>query len=576
MTTHMTDWWWAPGLVLLATASAPAFAQDDELPEGTPSDAQPAEVEGTPAFDFDVNSVLVASFLADQPFLEPEAERVRKLVEKALGASYVVVGMSEVPAFTDYSAEIYLRSCPQGQYIGCVFVVGGRAETDWTIGGRVGAVEGGYKVDLSFIDVDEAKLVLEFDVVLDGSNDAEFQEGVTRIMDALVAGNVQDLDIRGDPEAQRAAEKEAKAREDAAKRFAADSVYEDLGDDVERGTVGEDAYVGGAGDDLEEPEAASAGRTGGRVTFEDLEEMEGKGGLTPWERAGLTKGQYRLYRNSGKKLRDFKARLQGRKGEVIVRASLGVSHGPWGQAHATGFLLQPGADPGKPPQADDIQSQSAMQLQATMLSYGGQLEVGGGVTRWMEILAYGGLMSSPYSWNLFAESPSVEVDIPDPCSGARGTGCTGGSAWYAGAKIGFVPMPAYPARPTLHVGGAWWQGTAIGKKVDLAGIPALYASKMPANNMILATIEPGFEVNAGKMVTIFARAQIDIPLAGRYFQYNGSGSWPAYSREAQLVKPFYTKGGMFAFDGDHVVPGRTIGIGANVGVTFRFRVAGLR
>ena len=184
----------AAALCALALTTT-AHAQD------APADA-PADDGGGMSFDFELNSVLVASFEAGQPFLETEAERVRDLVEDALASAYVVVGMPDVPAFADYSADVYLRSCPDGQYIGCVFVVGGRAKTDWTIGGHIKAVEGGYKVNLSFIDVAEAKLVLEFDVVLDGSNDAEFKEGVLRVMDALVNGQVQDLDLRGDPEAR--------------------------------------------------------------------------------------------------------------------------------------------------------------------------------------------------------------------------------------------------------------------------------------------------------------------------------------------------------------------------------------
>ncbi|MCB9664891.1 MAG: hypothetical protein H6732_12320 [Alphaproteobacteria bacterium] len=529
--------------------------------------ASPAFAQDGMDFSFDLNSVLVATFEADQPFLEPESERVRGLVEDALGDAYVVVRMAEVPPFTDYSADIYLRSCPDGQYIGCVFVVGGRAETDWTIGGRVSAVEGGYQVDLSFIDVSDAKLVLEFDVVLDGSNDAEFKEGVVKVMDALVNGEVQQLDLRGDPEAQRRAEAEAEKREELSRKFAYDQVYEDP-EDLERGDVGLDAYVG---DDSSK----------GRVTFEDLEEMEESGGVTPWDRAGLTKAQYKLYRNSGKKLRDFKSRLQGRKGEILVRAGMKVSSGPWGQAHHTGVLLAAGTPKEfqQNPRLGDIVQQSALQLNTTDLVFGGELELAFGVAPFMDIGVFGGIHGSPYRWQFFSEIEGAPTRaIPNPTELDQ---VASRIAWYVGAKLGFAPMPAYPARPTLYVGGSYWQGTSVG--AITSPIPQTYvASQMTGNNMILVHAQPGFEINAGKTVVIFARADIDLPVFGRTFQNNTLNNKGAYTRQSEFTQ-FYNGGAYRVDDADGAGPGPgvvnpnfAVGVGGTIGIMLRFRVAGLR
>ena len=94
---------WGAAL-LMAAATPTAWAQEEE----------PAE---TSFGMFEVHSVLVASFEADQPFLDAEATRVSGLVREALGQSYVVLGMEEVPAFPDYGADVYLRSCPDGQSV---------------------------------------------------------------------------------------------------------------------------------------------------------------------------------------------------------------------------------------------------------------------------------------------------------------------------------------------------------------------------------------------------------------------------------------------------------------------------
>lgn len=545
-----------------AAAVGPALAQDtglsfDDLDEfeagdpitepspvdgGDPSsdgvDIEPVAMDlGEMSFDLELNSVLVATFEVAQTFLEPEAERVRRLVEDALGEAYVVQTMADVPAFADYDAEVYLRSCPQGQYIGCVFVVGGRAKTDWTIGGSLVAVEGGYKANLSFIDVEDARLVLEFDVVLDGSNDVEFQEGVQRIMSALVADEVRSLDLRGDPAAARAAERDAEERRRREREFAAKSLYEDP-DDLERGEVGMDAYVEGR---------APKSRSGGRLTNRDLDAMEDAGGLTPWERAGLTRGQYRLYRNSGVKLRDFKDRLKGRKGQILIRAAGQLGNGPFVQEHDSFLALRPGADPNAfgP---DDVLGELVALRQGSTLGAGGMLELGVGATPWLEIDAFVALRGAPYRSRFFVQVPNREQNLLDVDE-------TSALTWNFGLRIGFAPGPAWRARPTLHLGASYWAGTRLSGVVE--GVPDFYtALQTRPNNMILAHIQPGFEVDLGRVVQIFGRVDLDLPLMGRSAQFFQIG-------DADAVKPVPQRGG---------TPG--LGLGGTVGLAFRIRPGG--
>ncbi len=452
--------------------------------------AAPALAQDDGGFSFELNSVLVATFEADQPFLESEAERVRVLVEQALGEAYVVVRMPEVPEFTDYSADTYLRSCPPGQYIGCVFVVGGRAKTDWTVGGRVTAVDGGYQAFLSFIDVDEAKLVLEFDVVLDGTNDVSFQDGVRKIMDALVSGEVQALDVRADPEAERAKQAEEEERQKKAKQFALDSVYEDP-EDLDRGTVGRDAYASDR-------------------TDLDLDAVEGRSGLEPWERAGLTKAQYKLYRKSGLKLRDFKERLKGRKGQFLARLGMIVGVGPYGQEHENYFVQANTADP-----ADlrprDILDQSAASRQARRLALGGELELGFGLTPWLELMVFGGIRQASYEYRYYREVDGGSTPGPGPYTEAVAR------TFHGGLRVGVVPLPAYPVRPTFHVGASFWAGTAPSRVTEPASY--LLSSVMPGNNLVLIHVNPGFEVSAGKLLAVYGRFDVDIPILGRSSQF---------------------------------------------------------
>lgn len=542
---------------LLLTAQV-ASAQED--PEAQPADAPAEPVSG--GMSFDLNSVLVATFEASQPFLDTEAERVRHLVEDALAQGYVVVKMDEVPPFTDYSADIYLRSCPQGQYIGCVFVVGGRAQTDWTIGGRITAVEGGYQVFLSFIRVGEAKLKLEFDVVLDGTNDPEFEEGVVKTMDALVNDNVKDLDLRDDPEAARAQAAEAAKREQMSRDFSSGNEFQQ---DDQRGDVGLDAYVDGERDrgasrdrsseqDLEDDgDQSPANSDSGHVTAQDLAAMQERGGMTPWERAGLTKGQYRLYRNSNIKLRDFKAKLQGRKGEILIGVGMNVSSGSWGQYHET-FFVQDGAANTQNIKPSDIVAQVGTLYTQKALALGGAFDLGVGLVPWLELRVFAGLHSAPFQYRFdkqtLAGDTVVAGDLKDPDSRSVTT-------MHVGLKLGFVPMPAYPARPTFAVGVSYWQGTALTKLVQVPTY--LAASQFKPLAALYIDAQPGLEVSAGKFVAIYARADIDIPV----FDFGRTITVASKNTDTLTRLP------------DPATP-PSFGVGGSLGLTMRIRVAGDR
>lgn len=503
-------------LLLLSTAWAdpePDEPVSTEPVEAEPVEAEPVEpdvprvdevLEETPdnTMSLELNSILVATFEAEQPFLEAETQRVHGLVESALAQRYLVVTMSEVAPFNDSDAEVYLRSCPDGQYIGCVFVVGGRAQTDWTIGGRLRAVDGGYQVFLSLIDVDVAKLVTEFDVTLDGSNDLQFQAGVLDIVDAALDGELQRLDPQAEAEAEAEAEEEEDERTRAARKFSTDATYDDPFDGVD-----------------DEPEDEDEPKEKGKVTNKDLDAMEDRGGRTPWERVGLTRGQYKLYRNSGVKLRDFKDRLKGRKGELLFRLSGNVGAGPWGQRHDTFYVLTEDAAAGNL-RPRDVADQRLVQSQTIALSYGGQFEVGLGVAPWMEIGVFGGLRVAPYEYRFYRQQ---EGD-----TAASSFQSATGLSMQVGARVGFIPLPAYPVRPTLHVGGSMWIGSGLGSVADVPSY--LLAAQLRPNNLLLVHVQPGAEVSVGRSVALWTRFDLDLPVLGRNIQQGSRGDGSLTSR----------------------------------------------
>jgi hypothetical protein len=448
-----------------------------------------------------LDTVLVAGFEAAQPFLAAEALRVRSLVERAIFDDHLVITMPEVPKFQDTTAEVYLQSCPAGQYLGCVFVLGEKASTDYAIAGRISATDGGYRVVLSFIDVRESRLRMDLDVILDGNNDVAFQDGVRQALDAMLAGEVKTLEADPEAEAQAAAEK-AK-RDGKAGKFAEESVYER----PDEPAVEDDPVARNEAQTVRRSPVPATGR----LSADDMDALDAEPGTKPWDRADLTRSQYRTYRASGLKLADFQDRLLGRKGQVLLRVSGGGAYGAWLQLHQTGFELATDANP-QNAKAADVQAQSSVQSQQPGTSGLGMLELDVGINRWLEVGVFGGLRIAPYQAEFNLEYTGDTAPASTPFLVDRRTAMS----TQVGARIGVVPFPAWLARPTLHVGGSAWLGNNLRSRVDVPGY--LLASQIRPNNNLYVHVNPGFEVAPGRWILVFARADIDIPVTGRILQ----------------------------------------------------------
>ena len=455
--------------------------------------------EGGALAPIQLDTVLISGFEAAQPFLAAEALRVRSLVERALADDHLVVTMAEIPKFQDTTAEVYLQSCPAGQYLGCVFVLGEKASTDYAIAGRISATDGGYRVVLSFIDVRESRLRMDLDVILDGNNDVAFQDGVRKALGAMLQGEVQSL--AADPEAEAAAAAEKAKRDSKAGKFAEESVYERPADAPDDPVAREEAKT----------VARSAVPTTGRLSAAEMAALDAEPGTKPWDRADLTRSQYRTYRASGLKLADFQDRLLGRKGQVLLRLSGGGAYGAWLQLHQTGFVLTTDANPSNAKPADVV-GQSSVQSQQPGASGLANFELDIGINRWLEVGVFGGLRIAPYQARF---DLSYEGDA-EPASTPFLVDRRTAMSTQVGARVGVIPFPAWLARPTLHVGGSAWLGNSLRARVDVPDY--LLASQIRPNNNLFVHINPGFEVAPGRWILVFARADIDVPVTGRILQ----------------------------------------------------------
>jgi len=472
----LTTW-----LALLLATTAPSMAQDAPPPELPPED-EPAE-----ALVFNYDELLVTTVQPEAPATEADADRVHALIRGRFAQNNTMLAMADQPVFEvqGYDAQQYLRSCPDGQYADCALVVGQRGNASWVVGATVGKVADEFdpsvqqdRVTVHFVDVPNATVVATFSVVLDGTNDAAIIDGIARAYDRMVQGEYDARDVRGDlgdPEAEAALQK---AR---AERIAASlaEMEEQLGD-VIRGEVV---------------------RGEKKVTKEDLDAYDSREEKAPWERVGMSKGEYLRFANSGKDLATWRREANGRFGQVLVRAGFGGGAGPYSQGYESAVLLS------------GTTLQPIHTAQVSEVRRGGtgivDLELGVGVAPWVELMFAMGFRTGQVTLvNAQYKQGDVFLD-PKESTQALNTS-------QLGVRAAFVPGNHWIARPTLGLGFAAWSG--VGVEGSNANLDPLDKPKATFFEIL-----PGAELSASKTVNLFVRGLVALPVGAAKAQTDEQG-----------------------------------------------------
>lgn len=427
---------------------------------------------------FNADRVLLTTFQPLDEASRADAERLFALLLARFEQTNDVVPMAEVPAFDvqGYDAVTYMLGCPPGKYPGCVLVLGQRTDALRAVGCTVGHVEDEFDEDslvltAHVVDVTEAREVASFSVpVLAGREDA-LVDGIARVYDQVVRGEYELRDLRGHQSEQAGASTELDA---ARKEILAQSLAEleeELGAAVVEGVVGV----------LEPP----------RLTREDLAEFAGTDDRPPWERVGLTEGQYLRYSNSGQPLDAWRRDGWGRFARILVRASAGGGPGPWSQRYEGAVLLSDQTlEPVDSAQILEVRNASSLV---------GDLEVGFGVLPVLHVVfaadAHTGTTTYYYDEN-------VENQVAVPGKDAE----YGMSSWRLGGRAELAPFPRWPARPTLGVGLQSWTGSGITGSDRLP--------RLEAPNATFLEILPGAEVDATPLVALSLRVDLALPVGG--------------------------------------------------------------
>jgi hypothetical protein len=397
----------------------------------------------------------VPVFIAPFEALDKDAEALAERLPAILGAelagdpSLEVLDPVDFPDVGDITAELYLEVCPPGQMEGCAYVVGEAGGASYALLGTVRTLEPdplpvpqeGEELDLldaepepppiereitlKILDVAFYNEVLEVVLVHTEPTEESFADAVPWMLQDAASGEVGgEVDIRTTVPLDLGPEDE----QDKEERDL-DSLSAELGE------------VDGRGD----AQSTSAPRREDRPRKRrsDLEDED----PSTWRELGLTSQQYLAWWNSGWDLASWSRRLDGRRGQILLRA-----HGGLGLVPTHG--LYHGRVSYYGDQLTLEQIYVTHELSSGLGSHAG-LSVGYGLTPTLELEGGGSREGGRYEVDVkMVYRPLGTEAVREASDDPQGT-----PQVWVGAR--WVPGPASTLRPVVGAGVAWWFGHTL-------------------------------------------------------------------------------------------------------------------
>jgi hypothetical protein len=424
---------------------------------------------------FNLDTILVVPFSVKDPEVRSLATEARDIIVEALRGPFLVFEMSDVEGFgRGYDAYSYMGACPPGQYLGCSFVVGGKAAVEWAISGVAVASEGGINIELSIMDIENTEMALEIDLTVDEESKRMLAEGITAIMARVVAGAAVATDVRGEISDEKAAILAATLE---AQKMAEglEAMESELGD-VERLEIDRIRKVT-------------------RLSKEDLDRMEDREDGTPWNQLEMSRSEYRRYKISGMDLGSWRARANGRSLQVLARVGFSAGAVPYYQVFDGRYALS-NTDLSRVEVAEIHEAKTGPSSLV-------ELELGFGVHKFVELVGVVGFQMSGFDYRIHQEVMGQVAVLKDPTTQLVQT-------MIVGARMNVVPMASYGFRPTIGVGITSWEGTALSSVVAAPN----YIEPIDPPSRVMLQLLPGFETSAGNFVNVYARTVLDISVGG--------------------------------------------------------------
>jgi hypothetical protein len=428
-----------------------------------------------------LNPVFVSRFDATDADTKDDAARLRGALEKRLDSEFVRVRREDVPAFEDYSAEVYLQSCAPAQTVGCAYVIGARAEAEWAVTGVVApGQDAAFDVTITFVDVADGRVAFSFSMAVASVTDPRLLDAVAEVLHRATEGRMADSDVRGQIEDPKEAFRKAKER---AAMLAKSLDGLDIGARPAATTF----------EEIERP----------KLTRRDLEAYDKHEEEKPWDLVGLSQAEYLRFKNSGLNITEWREASKGRAGRVVIGFGGGYGTGPFGTEYDGRRVLDRAAL--------SVVETEAIQGAFNSASARGDLDVTLGVLPWLEVGAVVRTRQTPFDFRFYSEFQGEPEILRDFVTDAT-------PLFEAGAKINAVFMPTQALHPTAGAVVGAWAGVGIGQVSEMPdGL-----TPIPAPGGVLIQVAPGVEYDISKAITVGAHLDAGLRLGGAVaYQHTG-------------------------------------------------------
>ncbi|MBW1876991.1 MAG: hypothetical protein JRJ84_01380 [Deltaproteobacteria bacterium] len=457
----------------------------------------PATAGAQSAFTLD-SILVVPPQTPDDATLASMGLALQTSLETMLAAEYLIVPFDAVPDYQDYSAGVYLESCPDGEYVGCAWVMGSRGNAEWVVGMEmVAGMFGDPEVLLTIVDVEASRAVVSFSSSVEEGNHGAIAAGLSLVLDSVIRGSLADEDVRGEVEDPREVWERRRAQ---AREAAQDLAFAEQGLQI-----------------LVRPEVSEFDEP--RLTVGDLSEYEHRDDDAPWVRMSMRKGEYVRYKNSGKSLESWQQLTAGRKGQLTLYLEGGVGSGSYRLAYDARWVL------GWVPENEALEAIETSAIQ--------QME-GGPSTRFGLEAAWGfhplfeagvGIASRTQRFKYFYQREIEGEELPQLIADSGDEG-TFRYTPEIRVRASFIPFPTFMVRPTGSLALAYWKGSTIDRVVLVEGPVEV----LPAPQYLMLHVAPGIEASPNNVIALYARFNAEILLGGKR-------TWEEHAGDPVLQEP---------------------------------------
>jgi hypothetical protein len=436
--------------------------------------------------------VFVAPFAPTHPEAAGLATMLPDFMGQQLDArrEITVVSLGELGNIGDVSALEYASSCPEGEFVGCAFILSESANAKLVLTGQITAYDNNTLVEVYVMETSTSAELINFQVRYGPGDDLVFAEGIARVVQAVIRGDItQSADIRG--MLQTGA----------------------IGPDIEQASADLsqlDQEIGGV-NTIDEREEGIVARD--EYTMDDFAADMDSEGTKPWERLDMSPREYLRYKNSGRPIYEWRELASGRKSQLMIRPGIGFGQFPTDTTYYARAALSA--------QTLELAEVYAWQSAQTASNAFGSISVGYGLTPSLEVSFQVGLAGANFTLDAHR---ITEGDF----SSASAPETRPARSLHAGPQVLYAFMPTSSFRPIAGGFMSIWRSSSIEDHfVPLDYLPNGDPSLDPflPPTAVLAGGIAGVEVKMGEQLDLW----LHIPIGATVATFNAPSTYESGS-----------------------------------------------